>query len=100
MKKLLVIVLLIASFALGATTAFVSASETQQLKIKVVGAQGSSLINLQSVIEHKNAVHATTQIIPNEYGVPGSPSETLSIADIPAGSTEIVIHINKSIPIP
>lgn len=72
----------------------------QQLKIKIVGAQGASLINAETSVEHLTANHATTQIIANEYGVPGSPHETLSITDVPDGVSEVVIHINKSIQIP
>ena len=58
-----------------------------QLKIKIVGAQGNSLINAETSIEHLNTSnHATTQIIANQYGVPESPNETLSISDVPEGT--------------
>lgn len=72
-----------------------------KLRIRVVGSQGESLINLQTTVQHVSGFHPTTQVEKNVYGDPNSPEETLSITDITQGQTgEIVIKIDKSIKIP
>ena len=78
-----------------------SVPTTTKLRVRIVGDQGESLINLQTTVEHVSGFHPTTQVEKNVYGDPSSPEETLSITDIQSGQTgEIVIHIDKSIKIP